>query len=66
MNVPNLDDMNEAELLEFSSAVRLLNDYALRVRLARQLRLAGRIQDALEYERINDQIYNQLPDEFKW
>ena len=47
-------------------AARTLKHYASNKATAMELRLAGKINDALTYEGICDRLYSQLPDFARW
>jgi hypothetical protein len=71
--VPNVDGMTDDEVNAFiakhwyATGVRKqLKDYAWEVRMARQARLAGNIQHALNCEQTAQSIYDALPEWAKW
>lgn len=66
--VPNLDDISHdpADLLEACKVLRILAQYCEHRAFALQDRLLGRINVARNYERINEERYNSLPEWAKW
>jgi hypothetical protein len=65
-NVPNLDAMTPDELREFCDQTQHLSMYANLKAQAIEQRATGRINDALRAEAICEQIYQMIPDEWRW
>ena len=72
-DVPNLDAMNEDELLAFETKARqdrqtlqALINYAEAKRLAIECRLKGNIALAMKFEATAETVYNRLPMHAKW
>jgi hypothetical protein len=66
MNIPNLDAMTPEELREFSDRLTSLAQYASLKADAMERRALGKINDAIRAEAICEQIYQMLPDEWRW
>jgi hypothetical protein len=66
MNVPNLDAMTPEELRDLCDDLQRLALYAMNKATAMQRRAAGKINDAIRAEAICEQIYQSLPDEWRW
>lgn len=64
--VPNLDAATFEELIDYEQAFGRLRKYALISRQARTYREAGFINAALEQEKLLENIYKSLPEEFRW
>jgi hypothetical protein len=66
MEHPNLDGLNEDELIKIADNYRLFSMYAGRKANAMILRKNGNIVDAIKQENWCEKIYSQLPEEMKW
>lgn len=64
--VPNLDAATREELIDYAQAFGRLRKYALISRQAQLYREAGFINAALQQEKLLENIYKSLPEEFRW
>jgi hypothetical protein len=62
----NPDAMAEDELSTLGCNLKLLGSYCLQKARAMQWRAKGRTLEALDAEKILDDIYQQLPAEWRW
>ena len=66
LQAPNLDCVSPEELLEYEGVFHLLANYCRLERMAMKERLLGNIDPALDYERVCQRIYLELPKEVRW
>lgn len=64
--VPNLDGLDESELVALEKVFSCLGRYTHSKVVAMRYRVVGAIEDALNVERYCDQIYKELPDWARW
>jgi hypothetical protein len=64
--IPNLDAMDEEELVVAQNSFYSLCQYAAYKRHAVMERKAARIESALLFERGADNIYEEIPEEYRW
>lgn len=65
-SVPNLDALDETDLLTEQLALEDLTAYAHHKRMAIVNRKAGHIEVALKQEKWCDEIYKRLPEKYRW
>jgi hypothetical protein len=66
LEVPNLDACAAHDLEELSRTFRLLSYYCEATASAQKHRQVGQISHALDFERLAQTFYQQLPAEHRW
>jgi hypothetical protein len=66
LKLPNLDAMEAEELREFSDHFGRLALYAMNKASAIDRRQQGRVVDALRCEALCEQLYQTIPDDWRW
>jgi hypothetical protein len=66
LNVPNIDAMTADELRKLSNELLHLSTYANLKAQAMERRAEGEINAALRAEALCEQLYQTLPDEWRW
>jgi hypothetical protein len=64
--IPNLDAMDEEELLVAQEGFWRLYQYVIHKRWAIMSRKRGEVDKALVYEKDADSIYRLTPEEYRW
>ena len=66
INIPNLDALDNKDLMCCATIFRRLADYSDYVLRAKVKRIEGKILAAQQIEEAAEKIYKSLPEEIKW
>ncbi len=66
MQVPNIDAMDDDDLITFATTTSILAQYAMFIAGARGHRLAGDIETAIYWEEEAQRSYDSLPGWARW